>query len=54
MILAYNQFYPDGVGSWLAKIDTDPAAGGGRRANPGRGVLPAAISGAGGACTRYG
>ncbi len=23
------QFYPDGVGSWLAKIDTDPAAGGG-------------------------
>ena len=24
-----DQFYPDGVGSWLAKIDTDPAAGGG-------------------------
>ena len=26
-----DQFYPDGVGSWLAKIDTDPAAGGGLR-----------------------
>ena len=24
-----DQFYPDGVGSWLAKIDTDPHAGGG-------------------------
>jgi selenium-binding protein 1 len=24
-----DQFYPDGVGSWLAKLDTDPAAGGG-------------------------
>jgi methanethiol oxidase len=24
-----DQFYPDGVGSWLAKVDTDPAAGGG-------------------------
>ena len=23
-----DQFYPDGVGSWLAKIDTDPDAGG--------------------------
>ncbi len=23
-----DQFYPDGLGSWLAKIDTDPAAGG--------------------------
>ena len=23
-----DQFYPDGVGSWLAKIDTDPASGG--------------------------
>jgi selenium-binding protein 1 len=23
-----DQFYPDGIGSWLAKIDTDPAAGG--------------------------
>jgi methanethiol oxidase len=23
-----DQFYPDGVGSWLAKIDTDPTAGG--------------------------
>ena len=22
-----DQFYPDGVGSWFAKIDTDPAAG---------------------------
>ena len=26
-----DQFYPDGVGSWFAKIDTDPAAGGGLR-----------------------
>jgi selenium-binding protein 1 len=24
-----DQFYPDGVGSWFAKLDTDPAAGGG-------------------------
>jgi selenium-binding protein 1 len=24
-----DQFYPDGVGSWLAKLDTDPHAGGG-------------------------
>jgi selenium-binding protein 1 len=24
-----DQFYPDGVGSWFAKIDTDPAGGGG-------------------------
>ncbi|TDD56062.1 selenium-binding protein SBP56-related protein [Saccharopolyspora elongata] len=24
-----DQFYPDGVGSWFAKIDTDPDAGGG-------------------------
>lgn len=24
-----DQFYPDGVGAWLAKIDTDPDAGGG-------------------------
>src|SRR5207245_4743373 len=24
-----DQFYPDGVGSWFAKIDTDPGAGGG-------------------------
>jgi len=24
-----DQFYPDGVGSWLAKLDTDPRAGGG-------------------------
>src|ERR1700757_1055854 len=23
-----DQFFPEGVGSWLAKIDTDPAAGG--------------------------
>ncbi|MHB1534135.1 MAG: selenium-binding protein SBP56-related protein [Acidimicrobiales bacterium] len=23
-----DQFYPDGLGSWLAKIDTDPASGG--------------------------
>ena len=26
-----DQFCPDGVGSWFAKIDTDPAAGGGLR-----------------------
>ena len=26
-----DQFYPDGVGSWFAKIDTDPSAGGGLR-----------------------
>ncbi|GLY69620.1 selenium-binding protein SBP56-related protein [Amycolatopsis taiwanensis] len=24
-----DQFYPDGVGAWLAKLDTDPDAGGG-------------------------
>jgi selenium-binding protein 1 len=24
-----DQFYPDGVGAWMAKIDTDPDAGGG-------------------------
>ena len=24
-----DQFYPDGVGAWLAKLDTDPGAGGG-------------------------
>ena len=24
-----DQFFPDGVGSWFAKMDTDPAAGGG-------------------------
>ncbi|QIZ38404.1 selenium-binding protein SBP56-related protein [Saccharopolyspora sp. ASAGF58] len=24
-----DQFYPDGVGAWFAKIDTDPEAGGG-------------------------
>ena len=23
-----DQFYPDGVGAWMAKIDTDPATGG--------------------------
>jgi selenium-binding protein 1 len=23
-----DQFFPDGVGSWMAKLDTDPAAGG--------------------------
>ena len=22
-----DQFYPDGVGAWMAKIDADPAAG---------------------------
>ncbi len=26
-----DQFYPDGVGAWMAKIDTDPDAGGGMR-----------------------
>jgi methanethiol oxidase len=26
-----DQFYPDGVGAWLAKLDTDPEAGGGLR-----------------------
>lgn len=26
-----DQFYPDGVGAWLAKIDTSPEAGGGLR-----------------------
>jgi selenium-binding protein 1 len=24
-----DQFYPDGVGAWMAKIDTDPDTGGG-------------------------
>jgi len=24
-----DQFYPDGVGAWMAKVDTDPSAGGG-------------------------
>ena len=23
-----DQFYPDGVGAWMAKIDTDPVGGG--------------------------
>jgi selenium-binding protein 1 len=26
-----DQFYPDGVGAWMAKMATDPAAGGGMR-----------------------
>jgi methanethiol oxidase len=26
-----DQFYPDGVGAWMAKLDTDPDAGGGLR-----------------------
>jgi len=26
-----DQFYPDGVGAWFAKLDTDPDAGGGLR-----------------------
>jgi methanethiol oxidase len=26
-----DQFFPDGVGSWMAKVDTDPDAGGGLR-----------------------
>ena len=26
-----DQFYPDGVGAWMTKIDTDPDAGGGMR-----------------------
>ena len=29
-------FYPDGVGSWMAKLDADVASGAGRR----RAVLP--------------
>jgi methanethiol oxidase len=30
-----DQFYPDGVGAWMAKIDTDPDAGGGLRLDEG-------------------
>ncbi|MGH3318435.1 MAG: selenium-binding protein SBP56-related protein, partial [Nocardioidaceae bacterium] len=26
-----DQFYPDGVGAWMTKVDTDPDAGGGLR-----------------------
>jgi selenium-binding protein 1 len=26
-----DQFFPDGVGAWMAKVDTDPDAGGGLR-----------------------
>src|ERR1700761_1041606 len=26
-----DQFYPDGVGAWFAKVDTEPSAGGGLR-----------------------
>lgn len=26
-----DQFYPDGVGAWMSKVDTDPDAGGGLR-----------------------
>ena len=33
-----DQFYPDGVGAWMAKIDTDPSA---RRVERRRAVLPA-------------
>jgi selenium-binding protein 1 len=29
-----DQFYPDGVGAWFAKIDTDPSAGGGLTVDP--------------------
>ncbi|CAM02557.1 selenium-binding protein 1 [Saccharopolyspora erythraea NRRL 2338] len=29
-----DQFYPDGVGAWLAKLDTDPDAGGGLTPDP--------------------
>ena len=47
-----DQFYPDGVGAWMAKIDTDPVAGGmtlDERFFPRR-----RASSAGGACTRCG
>jgi selenium-binding protein 1 len=30
-----DQFYPDGVGAWMAEVDTDPDAGGGLRVDPG-------------------
>jgi selenium-binding protein 1 len=30
-----DQFFPDGVGAWLAKVDTDPEAGGGLRIDEG-------------------
>ncbi len=28
---SWDDHYPDGVGTWFAKLDTDPAAGGGLR-----------------------
>ena len=46
-----DQFYPDGVGAWMAKIDTDPAAGGSRSTS---GSSRTARSSAGSACTRCG
>ncbi len=30
-----DQFFPDGVGTWMAKVDTDPEAGGGLRIDEG-------------------
>jgi methanethiol oxidase len=30
-----DQFFPDGVGAWMAKVDTDPDAGGGLRIDEG-------------------
>jgi selenium-binding protein 1 len=30
-----DQFFPDGVGAWMAKVDTDPEAGGGLRIDEG-------------------
>jgi methanethiol oxidase len=30
-----DQFYPHGVGAWMAKLDTDPDAGGGLRIDEG-------------------
>ena len=30
-----DQFFPDGVGSWMAKLDTDPVSGGHRASTSG-------------------
>jgi hypothetical protein len=48
-----DQFYPDGAGSWLAKIDTDPHAGGGLRIDD-RFFPATARTSAACACTRSG
>ena len=47
-----DQFYPDGVDSWLAKIDTDPHVGGGPRIDDAS--SPTARTFAACACTRSG